>query len=326
MCSGQIAIRATAVEQFGLAMIPLWRLSASGLISGMTSGTVGIDPEGGALVDDQAARLDGVRGKRAGDRAPRREKGDVQVGEDPGPGLLDRRTCGPQISRSLPADRAEAKSRSAEIGKPALEEQAQQFLTEAPVAPTIPTVKDALVHGFVRGNRSTKPVPRLGIKPTERVLFVRIGSSTLQFCRAEPACNVILGIDSRRPPSNVRDSLGTPRGLHEIAERIGDGQPAGMVFKSRVPTGRHFSEVGEDGGTRNLITSRILWLRGSRARRSIRAGDVDTYSRGTSTSTGPSGSPGSASRISSGCVLMRNLDIIELYEQVRAGDLGLIVD
>jgi hypothetical protein len=42
------------------------------------------------------------------------------------------------------------------------------------------------------------------------------------------------------------NSLGTPRGLHEIAERIGAGQPPGMVFKSRVPTGRHFSEIGEE--------------------------------------------------------------------------------
>ena len=68
---------------------------------------------------------------------------------------------------------------------------------------------------------------------------------------------------SRRPPSNVKNSLGTPRGLHEIAERIGAGQPPGMVFKSRVPTGRHFSEVLErEPNNDNLITSRILWLRG----------------------------------------------------------------
>jgi hypothetical protein len=163
---------------------------------------------------------------------------------------------------------------------------------------------------------------RLGIKPTERSLVVRIGSSTLQFYRAGRLVRSYPASTSRRPPSNVRDSLGTPRGLHEIAERIGDGQPAGVVFESRVPTGRHFSEFEDGGG--NLITSRILWLRGLEPGFN-QGGDVDTYSRyvyihGTNRES-RIGEP-----LSSGCVLLRNLDIIELYEQVRAGDQVLILD
>jgi hypothetical protein len=67
---------------------------------------------------------------------------------------------------------------------------------------------------------------------------------------------------SARPPSNLRDSLGTPRGLHEIAERIGAGQPPGMVFRSRVPTGHHSAELSDDENGGNLVTTRILWLRG----------------------------------------------------------------
>lgn len=129
---------------------------------------------------------------------------------------------------------------------------------------------------------------------------------------------------SLRPPSNVKDSLGTPRGLHEIAERIGAGQPPGMVFKSRVATGRHFSEMPEEEQKRNLITTRILWLRGLETGVN-QGGDVDTYSRyvyihGTQHED-CLGKPRSA-----GCVQMANLDIIELYEQVRVGDQVLIVD
>jgi hypothetical protein len=125
---------------------------------------------------------------------------------------------------------------------------------------------------------------------------------------------------SRRPPSNVANSLGTPRGLHEIAERIGGGQPPGMVFKSRIPTGRHFSELDDPGpGPLNLVTSRILWLRGLEP--GVNLGDgVDSHGRyiyihGTQRED-EIGRP-----MSAGCVLMRNLDIIELYEEVRAGDL-----
>lgn len=165
---------------------------------------------------------------------------------------------------------------------------------------------------------------RLGIKPTDRVLFVRISTQTLQFYRDGTLVRSFVISTSKRPPSNVKGSLGTPRGLHEIAERIGAGQPPGMVFKSRVPTGRHYHEwpVGQD--MENLITSRILWLRGLEPGVN-RDGEVDTYSRyvyihGTNREA-EIGTP-----ISAGCVLMRNLEIVEIYEELRVGDLVLIVD
>ncbi len=123
----------------------------------------------------------------------------------------------------------------------------------------------------------------------------------------------------------MKDSLGTPRGLHEIAERIGAGQPPGMVFKSRVPTGRHFSEIlAREPDNENLITTRILWLRGLEPGVN-RGGNVDTYERyvyihGTNHDE-RIGEP-----LSAGCVLMRNLEIVELYEEVRVGDQVLITD
>jgi hypothetical protein len=165
----------------------------------------------------------------------------------------------------------------------------------------------------------------LGIKPTDRVLVVRIGVSTLQFRRKGSVVKSYPISTSRRPPSNVANSLGTPRGFHEIAERIGAGQPPGMVFKSRVPTGRHFSEFpDEEALSSNLITSRILWLRGLEPGVNEGAG-VDTHQRyiyihGTQHEDRV-GEP-----ISAGCVLMRNADIIELSDQVRVGDLVWIVD
>jgi len=164
----------------------------------------------------------------------------------------------------------------------------------------------------------------LGIKPAERLLLVRISTQTLQFFRAGELVKSYVISTSKRPSSNVKNSLGTPRGLHQIAERIGAEQPAGMVFKARVPTGRHYHELPETADNGNLITSRILWLRGLQM--GVNAGgDVDTYERyvyihGTNREA-EIGTP-----MSAGCVLMRNLEIVELYEQVRAGDLVMIVD
>lgn len=176
------------------------------------------------------------------------------------------------------------------------------------------------------GELLNKSCGRLGIKPADRWLLVRISTQTLQLYRRGELVRAFAISTSARPPSNVRDSLGTPRGLHEIAERIGGEQPLGMVFKGRRPTGRHYLEHEDDG---NLITSRILWLRGLEP--GVNAGNdaagrvVDTYARyvyihGTNREE-RIGEPQSA-----GCVLLTNRDMVALHEEVRAGDQVLIVD
>jgi len=129
---------------------------------------------------------------------------------------------------------------------------------------------------------------------------------------------------SRRPPSNVKDSLGTPRGLHHIAEKIGAGAPPGTVFKGRVNLGRHFNELGDEENAKTLITSRILRLRGSEP--GVNAGgNVDSYERyiyihGTNHEE-RLGAPASA-----GCVEMNNVELCALFEEVRPGDLVWIED
>ena len=170
----------------------------------------------------------------------------------------------------------------------------------------------------------TKTCTRLGIKPAARLLVVRLGPQTLQFFQAGRLVKSYPVSTSQRPPSNVKDSLGTPRGLHEIAERIGDGQPPGMVFKSRVPTGRHFSEFPDAGANRNLITTRILWLRGLEPGVN-RGGDVDTHARYVYLH-GTNHEDRIGERMSAGCVLLRSLDLIALYDQVRVADHVLITD
>jgi hypothetical protein len=189
----------------------------------------------------------------------------------------------------------------------------------------MPTVKHAVLSIDSSWESFNKTRSALGIKHADRVLVVRIGASTLQFFRNQKVVKSYAISTSKRPPSNVANSLGTPRGLHEIAERIGSGQPPGMVFKGRNPIGRHFMELGGDQtDSGNLITSRILWLRGLEAGVNL-GGQVDTHARyiyihGTQRED-RIGEP-----LSAGCVLMRNADIVELFEEVRTGDLVWITD
>jgi hypothetical protein len=170
----------------------------------------------------------------------------------------------------------------------------------------------------------TKACSRLGIKPTERILVVRLGSQTLQYFADGSLAASYAVSTSRRDPSNIKGSLGTPRGLHRIVERIGGGQPAGAVFKARMPTGRHFSEMPASEQEGNLITSRILWLEGVEPGVNL-GGEVDTQRRYIYIH-GTNHEDRIGSRISAGCVLMRNADVITLYDVVRAGDLVWISD
>jgi hypothetical protein len=158
----------------------------------------------------------------------------------------------------------------------------------------------------------------LGIKPANQLLAIHLGTQTMQFYRAGKLVRAFVVSSSRRPPANVKGSLGTPLGLHVIAEKIGHGQPPGMVFKDRAPTGRHFSEFSEKENRSNLITTRILWLRGLEPGVNL-DGEVDSHDRyiyihGTNHED-RLGTPQSA-----GCVLMRNLELLKLFEEVRTGD------
>ena len=124
---------------------------------------------------------------------------------------------------------------------------------------------------------------------------------------------------SKNPPSFLANSYGTPTGLHAIADKIGAGAPEGTVFKGREPTGQVYSQVSSEDGERNLITSRILRLRGLEIGKNSGEGR-DSYDRYIyihgSNHEDRIGQP-----FSGGCVEMLNADVIELFDQVDQGDL-----
>ena len=114
-------------------------------------------------------------------------------------------------------------------------------------------------------------------------------------------------------------SFCTPRGRHVIRAKIGAGQPPNTVFVRRRPTGEIYNaDLAAQYPGRDWILTRILWLSGSEPGFN-RLGDVDTmrryiYIHGTPDSVALS-RPGSI-----GCIRMHNNDLIELFEQVDAGD------
>ena len=104
-------------------------------------------------------------------------------------------------------------------------------------------------------------------------------------------------------------SNGTPLGRHEVAKKIGGGQPSGMKFKSRRPTGE-IVPVNAPG--RDPIVSRILWLKGLE-RQNRTTLDRCIYIHGTPEEWRI------GTQASYGCIRMRSREVIQLYGIVGVG-------
>src|SRR5256714_12469621 len=111
-------------------------------------------------------------------------------------------------------------------------------------------------------------------------------------------------------------SYRTPLGELEIADKVGDGAPAGTVFKDRRRTGE---VIAVNAPGRDPIVTRIIWLRGRESRNS-NAFARDIYIHGTPEERNI-GRPASY-----GCIRMRSTDIINLYSIVGRGAQVSIVD
>jgi lipoprotein-anchoring transpeptidase ErfK/SrfK len=101
----------------------------------------------------------------------------------------------------------------------------------------------------------------------------------------------------------------TPLGKLEIAKKIGAGAPSGAAFKDRRLTGEI---VPPDAPGRDIIVTRILWLRGEEAQ-NARAYSRYIYIHGTPEERNI-GLP-----VSYGCIRMRSSDVLELFDTVGRG-------
>lgn len=116
----------------------------------------------------------------------------------------------------------------------------------------------------------------------------------------------------------------TPTGFHMIADKVGEGEPIGMQFRWKEPTGEVL-EIYTDSTDveKDWMTTRLMHLKG--LEQGLNLGDgVDSYSRhiyihGTQ-EEGLIGTPASH-----GCIRMKNEDVIKLYSQVEEGDIVYIL-
>ena len=116
------------------------------------------------------------------------------------------------------------------------------------------------------------------------------------------------------------NSLKTPTGLHRVSTMLGEGLPAGTLFKNRVPTEKFIKKIPLDNS--DYITSRILRLNGLEEGKN-RGGDVDSYNRYIYIHGTPHCNT-LGSKQSQGCIRMSDTDVIKLFDLVDLKTLVLI--
>jgi UDP-N-acetylmuramate--alanine ligase len=170
-----------------------------------------------------------------------------------------------------------------------------------------------------RLSRIYEKLGRLLTDPRELFLVVSIETQRLLVCANNTIVERYDCSTSRFGIGNRENSLKTPLGVHRIREKFGDGAPPGRVFRDREDTGEDWDH-SRNGD--NLILTRILRLEG--LEEGINKGPgVDSYERyiyihGTGREE-LIGTP-----LSHGCVCLRNLDVIRLFEKVKEGTLVYI--
>lgn len=151
------------------------------------------------------------------------------------------------------------------------------------------------------------------------MFYISIGEQKLHHysdCQKKAAYDVSTSI---APPSCIENSYGTPLGLHCVEKKIGENSRLGTVFKGREDTGLLYTEYSAQDQQSNFITSRILWLRGLEPGKN-QGPNCDTYNRFIyihgSNHEELIGTPQS-----SGCIEMKNKDVVTLFNETPEGTL-----
>lgn len=166
-------------------------------------------------------------------------------------------------------------------------------------------------------------IEKLNLVPTDTLLVVSIKKQIMFLYNADQCVKAYVISTSKMPPSCIENSLGTPWGLHEVSEIIGSSSPIGTVFKGRVDTGYLYRELPVEEQKSNLITTRILRLKGLELGKNL-GGCVDTHARyvyvhGTNNES-KLGKPAS-----SGCIQVSNKDAVELAKIIPVSSFLMIL-
>jgi len=141
-------------------------------------------------------------------------------------------------------------------------------------------------------------------------LIVSMDDQTLTILQGDRALREFAVSTAIKGMGFEEGSYRTPTGRFRIYEKIGEGQPVGTIFKSRLPVGLwQPGDVTEE----DMILTRILRIEG------LDEANANTlkryiYFHGTNRED-QIGVPASH-----GCIRLSNQDMLELFDMVAVGD------
>src|SRR5260370_25352049 len=148
----------------------------------------------------------------------------------------------------------------------------------APLAPNLTSTEERTIHPrFAFFALALLLASCAAPRDTEHHIVVSVHDQKLALLQKENLVATYPISTSKFGLSDRPRSYGTPLGELEIADKIGDGAPAGTVFKDRRRTGE---VIPVDAPGRDPIVTRIIWLRGREAR-NANAFRRDIYIHGT---------------------------------------------
>ncbi len=140
-------------------------------------------------------------------------------------------------------------------------------------------------------------------------LLISIDDQTLKVFESDRCVRVFPISTATKGMGFVPDSYRTPTGRFRIAEKIGEGEPSGTIFKKRVPVGCWHPGDTSEG---DLILTRIILLEGLDPQ-NANSFHRHIYIHGTNHEE-KLGQPASQ-----GCVRLANRDMIKLSSIVAVG-------
>lgn len=152
--------------------------------------------------------------------------------------------------------------------------------------------------------------------PTDHCLHVNVAKQSLTHFYGHSQKTLVVSTALHGTGQKINSNK-TPLGLHLIAEKIGQNEPIGTIYKDR----KVIAKNGK-GNPKALITDRILWLDGLEPNFN-KGGDVDSHQRyiyihgiGDESLLGQPNSHG--------CIHLAAADLLPLFDQVPTGTLVYI--
>lgn len=175
---------------------------------------------------------------------------------------------------------------------------------------------------------SDQQLQKKGIRKSPYTIVVDVKSQSLHLLKDKNVIAKYPISTSRRGLGEKINSYQTPKGVHQIVEKIGDKVPEYGIFHRRQYLGKVWQPQPHEKHRKDFIVTRVLRLKG--LEKGLNAGknrwgqNVDSeeraiYIHGT-TMEWLVGKP-----TTKGCIHMKSRDVVDLFNRVPTGTLVLVV-